>query len=1045
MPTDAGLFADGVPGALRAAGACLAAAAHERHGPYSGASPERLAEVAAGIDPFPEEGAGLDAALDGLGRLSLRHGVDPAHPACAAHLHCQPLAAAVAADALAAAANQSLDSWDQGPMATHLERRLVAGLAARVGWDPDGADGVVTSGGTQANLMGLLLARDAAAGRTGRDAAADGLGPDAGRYRVLCSELAHFSVARSAALLGLGRRAVEPLGVDGDRRLRPGELDRALDRMEAAGQLPMALVATAGTTDFGSIDPLPALAERAREHGLWLHVDAAWGGGLLFSDRHRGLLAGIETADSVAVDFHKLLWQPAGCGVFLVRDRALLAPLEVTVPYLNPSPVAGGPDGWEMPHLVGRSLATTRRFAALTPLLSFQAVGRRSIGELVDRTLELAVQAAAAVDAQPALALTARPVLGSVVFRYRPSPDHPQRSDRLNEAIRLHLLATGQAVVGRTEVGGRVHLKLTLLNPTATEADVAGLVALVARAGAGLEAADDTAVTTLLNCYLRETGSEVTGTVRLERLGLELAAPLRYRSATGQHAYHLPATLARPPGEPVPLGHATLADLLGQELAAEEGGRARPGEFVASVADSARNAATFLAGPGPGAGATPFLRAEQSLAAGHPLHPAAKGRQPMTPDEVRRYAPELGAAFPLHWFRADRSIVAEDSALGSGAGELLAGLLDGDRPAGSGGRALLPAHPWQAARLLERPEVAELLAAGLLEDLGPLGRPWSPTSSVRTVYRADAPFMLKLSLGARITNSVRVNLAKELARGVEVHRLLAAGLGAELAGRFPGFAIVRDPAWLTLRTGRDGPESGFEVVLRENPYREGDRTDASVVAGLCHPGPGGGPSRLATLVTDLAASSGRPTGAVATEWFRRYLTVAADPLLWLYADWGIALEAHQQNSIVELAGGWPAGFRYRDNQGYYFKASAADRLRRLVPDLNRASDTVCDDAVADERFGYYLAVNHLFGIVGTLGRDGVADEGDLLADLAGYLAAKARDTSPVPPLVATLLGAPRLRVKANLRTRLDDMDELVGPLASQSVYVEVANPLAGLA
>jgi L-2,4-diaminobutyrate decarboxylase len=487
MPTDAGLFADGVPGALRAAGECLASAARERTGPYSGASPERLAKVAAGIDPFPEEGAGLEAALAGLGRLSLRHGVDPAHPACAAHLQCQPLAAAVAADALAAAANQSLDSWDQGPIATHLERRLVAGLATRVGWDPEVADGVVTSGGTQANLMGLLLARDAAAGRSGRDVAADGLGPDAGRYRVLCSELAHFSVARSAAVLGLGSRAVAPLPADGDRRLRPGELDRALDLMEAAGQLPIALVATAGTTDFGSIDPLPALAARARERGLWLHVDAAWGGGLLFSDRHRDLLAGIEAADSVAVDFHKLLWQPAGCGAFLVRDRARLARLEVTVPYLNPSPPVGGPDGWEMPHLVGRSLATTRRFAALTPLLSFQALGRRAIGELVDRTLELAVVAAAAVDAHPGLALTARPVLGSVVFRYVPSPDQPGRSDQINEAVRLHLLATGRAVVGRTEVGGRVHLKLTLLNPTATEADVAGLVALVARAGAGID------------------------------------------------------------------------------------------------------------------------------------------------------------------------------------------------------------------------------------------------------------------------------------------------------------------------------------------------------------------------------------------------------------------------------------------------------------------------------------------------------------------------------------------------------------------------------
>ena len=140
-----------------------------------------------------------------------------------------------------------------------------------------------------------------------------------------------------------------------------------------------------------------------------------------------------------------------------------------------------------MPHLVGRSLATTRRFAALTPLLSFQAVGRRAIGELVDRTLELAAGAAAAVEAEPGLALTARPVLGSVVLRYTPDPDDPDRSDRVNEATRLHLLATGQAVVGRTEVAGRTHLKLTLIDPTATGADVAALVALVARTAARLD------------------------------------------------------------------------------------------------------------------------------------------------------------------------------------------------------------------------------------------------------------------------------------------------------------------------------------------------------------------------------------------------------------------------------------------------------------------------------------------------------------------------------------------------------------------------------
>jgi L-2,4-diaminobutyrate decarboxylase len=473
--------------ALRAAADCFEAAAAERSGPYSGASPDQLAAIAAAVEPFPEDGQELVTVLDGLGRLAVRHAVDPAHPACAAHLHCQPLAAAVAADALASATNPSLDSWDQAPIATHLERRLIDALTARAGYDPAKADGVVTSGGTQSNLMGLRLARDGAERRRGRDAAADGLGPDAGRYRVLCSELAHFSVGRSAALLGLGRRAVEPVAVDGGQRLDLGALDRALDRLEGAGLAPLALVATAGTTDFGSVDPLAGVAERARDRGLWLHVDAAYGGALLFSDRHRGLLDGIADADSVSLDFHKLLWQPIACGAFLVRDAATLAALDIHVPYLNPDEPAAEPAGWRMQHLVGRSLATTRRFDALKVLVSFQALGRRAIGERVDRTLALAAHAGGLVDAEPALALARPPGLGSVVFRYLPARDHPARSDRLNDAIRLRLLAAGEAVIGRTEAAGRTHLKLTLLNPDTSGTDLAELVASVVRTGAELD------------------------------------------------------------------------------------------------------------------------------------------------------------------------------------------------------------------------------------------------------------------------------------------------------------------------------------------------------------------------------------------------------------------------------------------------------------------------------------------------------------------------------------------------------------------------------
>jgi siderophore synthetase component len=564
--------------------------------------------------------------------------------------------------------------------------------------------------------------------------------------------------------------------------------------------------------------------------------------------------------------------------------------------------------------------------------------------------------------------------------------------------------------------------------------------------------ADAAAVTTLLNCWLRETGAEVgrDGRLRLELLGLELLAPLAYRSPTGQHRWRLPVRLAGSTSAPVPLDHVTLAALLGKELglSATHPGAAL-GDFVAGVVESTANVTSFLGDePRPGAGPeTPFIAAEQSLAFGHPLHPTAKSRPQLRADEVASYSPELGAAFPLHWFRADRSIVAEDGAV-PGAGSAtaaLAGLLATGpevdaavaRAAGAdgGGSAFVPVHPWQARRLLERPAVRELLAAGLLADLGPQGGRWRPTSSLRTVYRADVPFMLKLSLWVRVTNSVRGNLAKELARGVEVHRLLEAGLGAELAERFPHFAIVRDPAWVTVRAGA-GAESGFEVVLRDNPYPAADATDATVVAALCAEPRGGGPSRLAGIVTELARAGGRPTDETAREWLRRYLRTVAAPLLWLEAERGVALEAHQQNVVLELRDGWPAGCRYRDNQGYYFKASRTHALRELLPELNRDSDTVCDDHVADERFTYYLGINNLLGVVGALGAAGLADERDLLVDLAGELR-----SAPRSALARNLLGAARLRCKANLRTRLAGMDELVGPLATQSVYVEIDNPV----
>ncbi|MGA4544774.1 pyridoxal-dependent decarboxylase [Uniformispora flossi] len=431
-------------------------------------------------DPLPTHGVGAHQALAALTEALAHGSADPADPLCAGHLHCPPLAVAVVADAVAAALNPSLDSWDQAPAATALETEVVAALAGLVGFDPAVASGTVTTGGTESNLLGLLLARDRS-------------GPGVGRHRVLCSDAAHFSVRRSAVLLGLGDDAVVPVATGLDHRIDPGALDAVCRRVAAANDLPTAIVATAGTTDFGAVDPLAACADVAREHGAWLHVDAAYGGGALFSDRLAPLLHGLDRADSVGLDLHKLGWQPVAAGVFLVRDRRLFAPLTQRAKYLNPA----DDEDAGFPSLLGHSPRTTRRADVFKIAVTLRALGRAGLGALVDRCHELARYAGERIDRDPgpgALELTAEPVLTTVVFRYVPEErigESPAaRSDTVNAELRRRLLAEGRAVVGRTDVGpgpGAVRLKLTLLNPHAAEHDVDAVLRAVIDAGRAVE------------------------------------------------------------------------------------------------------------------------------------------------------------------------------------------------------------------------------------------------------------------------------------------------------------------------------------------------------------------------------------------------------------------------------------------------------------------------------------------------------------------------------------------------------------------------------
>ena len=446
---------------------------------FSGKTPAELRDLIS-KDFLPAAGKSSDVIAATLKSI-ISNSIFIGHPNTIAHLHCPPLLAALAAEVVISALNQSMDSFDQAPVATILEQQLVQWLCREVGF-PSSADGTFTTGGSQSNYMGLLLARDACVNKHWNWSVREsGLPPKARLARIFCSEVAHFTIEKSAAQLGLGTEAVVRIEVDEQFRMKPSALSKSLHNALAEGLRPLAVVATAGTTDFGSIDPLNEIATIALEYGAWLHVDAAYGGALLFSPHYRNKLIGMESADSLSIDFHKLFWQPIPCGAFLLRDARHFDAIKLHADYLNPE--LHEEEG--IPNLVTTSLLTSRRFDALKLWLSFQYLGCEKLAAMIDRTIALATHAAAVIRKQDRLKIVAEPQLSTVVFRYLPSA--PQNSNSLNMRLRQILLNEGVAVVGHTRVRNMQCLKFTCMNPATSDEQIETLIGIIVERGKCLE------------------------------------------------------------------------------------------------------------------------------------------------------------------------------------------------------------------------------------------------------------------------------------------------------------------------------------------------------------------------------------------------------------------------------------------------------------------------------------------------------------------------------------------------------------------------------
>ncbi|HYJ46802.1 MAG TPA: aminotransferase class V-fold PLP-dependent enzyme, partial [Pyrinomonadaceae bacterium] len=293
-----------------------------------------------------------------------------------------PLPIAVWADALASAINQNGAAWRNSPSASIVEARVLRWLCELVGYGPD-SFGTLTSGGSEANLIGLKCGRDKARGEV-RDG---GVREATGRLIVYASEQCHYSLEKSVDILGLGRRSLRKIETDARFHIRTDRLREAIESDKEKGDIPCCIAGAAGATSTGVVDPLNELAEMAREYGCWFHVDAAYGGALRFSEKHSHLLNGIERADSITIDPHKWMFVPFACGALLVRGGAsvLRDAFDITPEYLSEE--RGGEDV-EFDFFRYGQLGT-RRFNALKIWMALKFMGRRGYAEIHERQIDL--------------------------------------------------------------------------------------------------------------------------------------------------------------------------------------------------------------------------------------------------------------------------------------------------------------------------------------------------------------------------------------------------------------------------------------------------------------------------------------------------------------------------------------------------------------------------------------------------------------------------------------------------------------------------------
>jgi L-2,4-diaminobutyrate decarboxylase len=390
------------------------------------------------------------------------------HPRCCGHQVAPPAPITALAELFSAFLNNSMAVYEVGPAGTAIEKAVLDWLATSLGMAP-GADGILTSGGSLGNLTGLLAARQELGGSDAwEEGARKGL-----PMAVMVSEESHYSVARALKIMGLGNQGLIKLPVNERLQVRPELLESRLLAAQANGLQVIAIVANACSTSTGTYDPLPEIAEFAKKNSLWFHVDAAHGGAAIFSPKYRHLVQGLDKADSLIIDFHKMMLCPALATAVLFRDGTILNRIfSQKANYLLPEQQQ---IPWQ--DIARSTIECTKKMMGLKIMLMLKTVGAGIFSEYVTRVYDLTRDFTAVLKGETDFRLAVEPQANIICFRHQPGRIPASQRSKYNSELRRQLIAHGRFYIVQTTIAGEIYLRLTLMNPFTNLNDLQELLA----------------------------------------------------------------------------------------------------------------------------------------------------------------------------------------------------------------------------------------------------------------------------------------------------------------------------------------------------------------------------------------------------------------------------------------------------------------------------------------------------------------------------------------------------------------------------------------